>query len=255
MPLRRPRELPLPALVPRSEAAARRRARSGALHGVAFRLRPGDGQGPRAYLDRQPYFQTMPRLLVVETAIHWIDTFRFLMGEVDGGHRAAAPDESGDRRRGRRLHRLRVRGRRDRPVRRQPPERPRRGEPAPHDGRDVARRLAPACCASTATRGCGGSRTTATRPSTPTTAAPTTPSAAAPASALQRHVVAHLLHGAPLENTARDYLANLRVQEAVYARTPTDAASSSPASIRCSRTARSGDPAATHRTDHQGGDT
>lgn len=54
----------------------------GALHGVSFRLRPGDGQGPGAYLDRQPYFQTMPRLLVIETAIHLIDTFRFLMGEV-----------------------------------------------------------------------------------------------------------------------------------------------------------------------------
>ncbi|MEO7548493.1 MAG: Gfo/Idh/MocA family oxidoreductase [Ramlibacter sp.] len=54
----------------------------GVLHGVSFRLRPGDGQGPRAYIDRQPYFQTMPRLLVVETAIHLIDTFRFLMGEV-----------------------------------------------------------------------------------------------------------------------------------------------------------------------------
>jgi predicted dehydrogenase len=54
----------------------------GALHSVAFRLRPGDGQGPRAYLERQPYFQKMPRLLVHETAIHWIDTFRYLMGEV-----------------------------------------------------------------------------------------------------------------------------------------------------------------------------
>ena len=54
----------------------------GALHNVSFRLRPGDGQGPNAYLDRQPYFQTMPRLLVVETAIHLIDTFRYLMGEV-----------------------------------------------------------------------------------------------------------------------------------------------------------------------------
>jgi D-apiose dehydrogenase len=54
----------------------------GRIHSVAFRLRPGDGQGPRAYLDRQPYFQNMPRLLVHETAIHWIDTFRFLMGEV-----------------------------------------------------------------------------------------------------------------------------------------------------------------------------
>lgn len=55
----------------------------GDLHGISFRLRPGDGQGPQAYLDRQPYFQTMPRLLVAETAIHYIDTFRFLMGEVD----------------------------------------------------------------------------------------------------------------------------------------------------------------------------
>lgn len=56
--------------------------RFGALHSVAFRLRPGDGQGPRAYLDRQPYFQTMPRFLVHETAVHLIDTFRMLMGEA-----------------------------------------------------------------------------------------------------------------------------------------------------------------------------
>jgi D-apiose dehydrogenase len=55
----------------------------GDLHGISFRLRPGDGQGPKAYLERQPYFQTMPRLLVVETAIHFIDTFRYLMGEVN----------------------------------------------------------------------------------------------------------------------------------------------------------------------------
>jgi predicted dehydrogenase len=54
----------------------------GSLRSVVFRLRPGDGQGPRPYLDRQPYFQNMPRFLVHETAIHWIDTFRFLMGEV-----------------------------------------------------------------------------------------------------------------------------------------------------------------------------
>lgn len=56
--------------------------RLGALHAIAFRLRPGDGQGPRAYLDRQPYFQEMERFLVFETAIHLIDTFRYLMGEV-----------------------------------------------------------------------------------------------------------------------------------------------------------------------------
>ena len=54
----------------------------GTLHGICFRLRPGDGRGPNAYLDRQPYFQSMPRLLVVETAIHLIDTFRMICGEV-----------------------------------------------------------------------------------------------------------------------------------------------------------------------------
>lgn len=47
---------------------------------VTFRFRPGDGQGARAYLDRQPYFQKMPRLLVHETAVHWIDTFAYLLG-------------------------------------------------------------------------------------------------------------------------------------------------------------------------------
>ena len=54
----------------------------GRLHGITFRLRPGDGQGPRAYLERQPYFQAMPLFLVRETAVHFIDTFRYLMGEV-----------------------------------------------------------------------------------------------------------------------------------------------------------------------------
>jgi predicted dehydrogenase len=56
----------------------------GEIYNVSFRLRPGDGQGPRAYLDRQPYFQQMPRFLIHETAIHLIDTFRYLLGEVRG---------------------------------------------------------------------------------------------------------------------------------------------------------------------------
>jgi predicted dehydrogenase len=55
----------------------------GTPHSVAFRLRPGDGQGPDAYLARQPYFQAMERFLVHETAIHLIDTFRFLLGEIE----------------------------------------------------------------------------------------------------------------------------------------------------------------------------
>ncbi|MGL4242580.1 MAG: Gfo/Idh/MocA family protein, partial [Beijerinckiaceae bacterium] len=51
---------------------------------VSFRLRPGDGQGPTAYLSRQPYFQTMPRLLIHETGVHFIDVFRSLLGEITG---------------------------------------------------------------------------------------------------------------------------------------------------------------------------
>lgn len=57
--------------------------RLGQVFQATFRLRPGDGQGPRAYLDRQAYFQTMERFLVRETGIHFIDTFRFLFGEVE----------------------------------------------------------------------------------------------------------------------------------------------------------------------------
>ncbi len=56
----------------------------GKLHSLYFRSRPGDGWGEDAYLDRQPYFRTMPRLLVYETGVHFIDTFRYLGGEIDG---------------------------------------------------------------------------------------------------------------------------------------------------------------------------
>lgn len=53
----------------------------GEVLNAEFKLRPGDGQGPEAYLTRQPYFQKMPKFLVHETAIHLVDTFRFLFGE------------------------------------------------------------------------------------------------------------------------------------------------------------------------------
>ena len=46
-------------------------------------MRAGDGRGEQAYLDRQPYFQTMRRFLIHETAIHLIDVFRFYFGEID----------------------------------------------------------------------------------------------------------------------------------------------------------------------------
>ena len=53
------------------------------LHTLNFRTRTGDGWGEEAYLARQPYFRDMPRFLVHETAIHLVDVFRFLLGEVD----------------------------------------------------------------------------------------------------------------------------------------------------------------------------
>ncbi len=54
----------------------------GDLYSVSFRLRPGDGQGFDAYLERQPYFQQMERFLIHETGIHFIDTYRYLFGEI-----------------------------------------------------------------------------------------------------------------------------------------------------------------------------
>ncbi len=49
---------------------------------LTFRFRPGDGRGPDAYLQRQPYFRTMEKFLVHETVVHYTDTFRYLLGEV-----------------------------------------------------------------------------------------------------------------------------------------------------------------------------
>lgn len=187
----------------------------GRIHSVAFRLRPGDGQGPQAYLDRQPYFQQMPEFLVRETAVHFIDTFRFLMGEVravtarlrrlnpviagedagllifehdddrcalfDGNrlnsHPAANPRRT--------MGEMWLEG--ERGVMRLDGEarlwwQPHQGTEAQHAYDDGARRGA-----------FGGAST-----------------------ALQAHVLAHLRHGAALENSARHYLTNLHVQAATY---------------------------------------
>ena len=53
-----------------------------AIHVMAFRSRMGDGWGTDAYLNRQPYFRDYPRLLVYENGIHFIDTYRYLGGEI-----------------------------------------------------------------------------------------------------------------------------------------------------------------------------
>ncbi len=186
----------------------------GTPHAVAFRLRPGDGQGAAAYLDRQPYFQTMPRLLVVETAVHWIDTFRFLLGDVtaitarlrrvnpvlageDAGYlifefaQGATGLFDGNRLNDhvasnprRTMGEMWLEGTAG--VLRLDGEARLWWKPHHGDEREHLYDAGPA----TFGGGCCG--------------------------ALQQHVVSHLLHATPVENTAIEYLANLRVQEAAY---------------------------------------
>ena len=54
----------------------------GAFTHANFLMRMGDGWGDDAYLARQPFFREYPRLLIYETGVHFIDTFRYLLGEV-----------------------------------------------------------------------------------------------------------------------------------------------------------------------------
>jgi len=189
--------------------------RLGTLHSVAFRLRPGDGQGPGAYLDRQPYFQQMPRFLVRETAIHWIDTFRFLMGEVaavtaqlrrinpviageDAGYivfeYASGATGLFD---GNRLN--------DHVA-----SNPRRtmGEAWIEGSAGVLRLDGEA--------GLWWKPHQQPEVPHPYDRGPDETFGGGACEWMQRHVVTHFLAGTPLENTARDYLTNLRVQEAVY---------------------------------------
>jgi len=53
------------------------------IHVMVFRSRMGDGWGRDAYLNRQPYFRDYPRLLVYENGVHFIDTYRYLAGEIE----------------------------------------------------------------------------------------------------------------------------------------------------------------------------
>ena len=53
------------------------------IYNINLKMRMGDGWGKDAYSDRQPYFRQMPRLLIYETGIHYIDVFRYLIGEID----------------------------------------------------------------------------------------------------------------------------------------------------------------------------
>ncbi len=55
----------------------------GEVFSLCFRMRMGDGWQEDAYLARQPFFRDYPRLLVYETGVHFIDTFRYLCGEME----------------------------------------------------------------------------------------------------------------------------------------------------------------------------
>jgi len=69
------------------------------LHSITFRCRTGDGWPTDAYLNRQPYFREMPRLLIFETGVHFVDTFRYVAGEVSGVYASTAklnPDIVGE---------------------------------------------------------------------------------------------------------------------------------------------------------------
>lgn len=52
------------------------------LHTINLRMRMGDGWQTDAYMNRQPYFREMERLLIYETGIHIIDVFQYLMGDI-----------------------------------------------------------------------------------------------------------------------------------------------------------------------------
>lgn len=53
----------------------------GSLFSAHLAMRPADGWGPEPYA-RQPYFREMPQFLILETGIHYIDTLRYLFGEI-----------------------------------------------------------------------------------------------------------------------------------------------------------------------------
>ena len=55
----------------------------GDLHSISVLMRMGDGWQEDAYLARQPFFREYPRLLIYETGVHFLDTFRYLGGGIE----------------------------------------------------------------------------------------------------------------------------------------------------------------------------
>jgi D-apiose dehydrogenase len=180
-----------------------------------FRLRPGDGRGPQAYLDRQPYFQTMERFLIHETGIHFIDTFRYLFGEVSA---LSA-----------RLARLNpaIRGEDAGIVLFDFASGPRAifdgnrllDHAADNHRLTMGEMLVEGTKASLRLDGWGRLflRPFGDREEREISYAWNAQGFAGDSVfLLQQHVVDHVLHGAPVMNSARDYLVNLAIEEAIY---------------------------------------
>lgn len=186
----------------------------GEIYNISFRLRPGDGQGPEAYLQRQPYFQKMPRFLIHETGIHLVDSFRYLAGEIDSvtarlrrfnpviagedagqvlidftegpaglidGNRLADFEASDPRKT---MGELTIEGSK-RQLRLDG-----EGRLHLHDHRGSSHEH----IYHWEDRGYGGDSVFA----------------------LQNHVINHLMHGTPVENTADEYIRNIQIEEAIY---------------------------------------
>ncbi|WP_281890659.1 Gfo/Idh/MocA family protein [Paenibacillus sp. YYML68] len=54
----------------------------GHVYSAYMAMRPGDGWGDNPY-PVQPYFKEMKQFLIFETGVHYIDTYRYLLGEID----------------------------------------------------------------------------------------------------------------------------------------------------------------------------
>lgn len=52
------------------------------LFTINLRMRTGDGWQQDAYMNRQPYFREMEKLLIYETGIHFIDVFQYFGGKI-----------------------------------------------------------------------------------------------------------------------------------------------------------------------------
>lgn len=183
---------------------------------ASFRLRPGDGQGPNAYLDRQPYFQQMERFLVHETAVHWIDTFCFLFGTphaVYADLRRVNPVIKGEDA-GIILF--------DHPdgVRTQFDGNRSLDHAAENTRRTMGEGLFEGTEGTLTLRGDGSVQLRHFGNRTPHEILPPDTSQAFGgdcAHHLQTHVVDALTDGTPIENSAQDYLAVLEIEQAVYA--------------------------------------